>query len=128
MIFGPPAVGKMTIGRRVVERTGFRLLHNHALIEPLLEVFDYGTPPFVRLLREMRRRVVEEAAAFGTDLVLTYVWGLELEEDVEELSQQIAPYVDRGGGRLLRRAGRRPADAARTQPHRAPVGGEAVEA
>lgn len=96
VIFGPPAVGKMTIGRGVVERTGFRLLHNHALIEPLLEVFDYGTPPFVRLLREMRRRVVEEAAAFGTDLVLTYVWGLELEEDLEELSQQIAPYVDRG--------------------------------
>ena len=96
VIFGPPAVGKMTIGRRVVERTGFRLLHNHALIEPLLEVFDYGTPPFDRLLREMRQRVVEEAAAFGTDLVLTYVWGLELEEDVEELSQQIAPYVDRG--------------------------------
>ena len=96
VIFGPPAVGKMTIGRRVVERTGFRLLHNHALIEPLLEVFDYGTPPFDRLLREMRQRVVEEAAAFGTDLVLTYVWGLELEEDVEELSLQIAPYVDRG--------------------------------
>lgn len=96
VIFGPPAVGKMTIGRRVVERSGFRLFHNHALIEPLLEVFDYGTPPFVRLLREMRQQVVEEAAASETDLVLTYVWGLELEGDVEELSQQIAAYVERG--------------------------------
>ena len=96
VIFGPPAVGKMTIGRRVVERSGFRLFHNHALIEPLLEVFDYGTPPFVRLLREMRQQVVEEAAASGTDLVLTYVWGLELPGDVEELSQQIAAYVKRG--------------------------------
>ena len=96
VIFGPPAVGKMTIGRRVVERSGFRLFHNHALIEPLLEVFDYGTPPFVRLLREMRQQVVEEAAASETDLVLTSVWGLELEGDVEELSQQIAAYVERG--------------------------------
>lgn len=96
VIFGPPAVGKMTIGRRIVERSGFRLFHNHALIEPLLDVFDYGTPPFVRLLREMRQQVVEEAAASGTDLVLTYVWGLELEGDVEELSQQIAAYVERG--------------------------------
>lgn len=86
----------MTIGRRFVERSGFRLFHNHALIEPLLEVFDYGTPPFVRLLREMRQQVVEEAAASETDLVLTYVWGLELEGDVEELSQQIAAYVERG--------------------------------
>jgi hypothetical protein len=96
VIFGPPAVGKMTIGRRVAEHSGFRLFHNHAIIEPLLEVFDYGTPPFVRLLREMRHQVVQEAAASGTDLVLTYVWGLELEGDVEEMSQQIAPYVNRG--------------------------------
>lgn len=96
VIFGPPAVGKMTIGRRVVERSEFRLFHNHAMIEPLLEVFDYGTPPFVRLLREMRQQVVEEAGASGTDLVLTYVWGLELQGDVEELTQQIAPYVERG--------------------------------
>ncbi len=36
VIFGPPAVGKMTIGRRVVELSGFRLFHNHAMIEPLL--------------------------------------------------------------------------------------------
>lgn len=86
----------MTIGRRVVERSGFRLFHNHAMIEPLLEVFDYGTPPFVRLLREMRQQVVREAAAANTDLVLTYVWGLEIQGDVEELTQQISPYVDRG--------------------------------
>jgi len=66
------------------------------MIEPLLEVFDYGTPPFVRLLRHMRQQVVKEAAACRTDLVLTYVWGLELQGDVEELAQQISPYVERG--------------------------------
>ncbi len=49
MVFGPPAVGKMTVGRAVAARSDFRLFHNHAVIEPLLEVFDYGTPPFVRL-------------------------------------------------------------------------------
>lgn len=96
VLFGPPAVGKMTIGRHLVERSAFRLFHNHALIEPLLEVFDYGTPPFTRLLREFRREVVDAAAASGTDLVLTYVWGLDLPEDVEELTEQFAPYVDRG--------------------------------
>lgn len=96
VIFGPPAVGKMTVGRAVVERSGFRLFHNHAMIEPLLEVFDYGTPPFVRLLGGLRRQVVQEAAASGTDLVLTYVWGLQLRSDVEELAQQIAPYVEKG--------------------------------
>jgi hypothetical protein len=96
LIFGPPAVGKMTVGRAVAARSTFRLFHNHALIEPLLDVFDYGTPPFARLLPRMRQQVIEEAAAFGIDLVLTFVWGLELEGDHDELSQHIAPYVERG--------------------------------
>jgi hypothetical protein len=57
VIFGPPAVGKMTVGREVAARSSFRLFHNHASIEPLLEVFGFGVPSFNRLLAEWRRRV-----------------------------------------------------------------------
>jgi hypothetical protein len=96
VIFGPPAVGKMTVGRAVTARSGFRLFHNHAALEPLLEVFDYGTPQFAKLLGAWRRQVIEEAAASGTDLVLTFVWGLELDDDAREVSDYIRPYVDRG--------------------------------
>ena len=96
LIFGPPAVGKMTVGRSLAARSEFRLLHNHALLEPLLEVFDYGTPPFVRLLDSMRRQVVQEAAEARVDLILTYVLGFELEGDVAELRRHLAPYLDAG--------------------------------
>ena len=96
VIFGPPAVGKMTVGRAVAARSDFRLFHNHATIEPLLEVFDYGTPPFTTLMGEWRRRVVEEAAAFGTDLLFTFVWGLEIESDAAAMRELIAPYADAG--------------------------------
>ena len=96
VIFGPPAVGKMTVGRAVAARSGFRLFHNHATIEPLLEVFDFGTPPFMRLLAEWRRRLVEEAVESETDLVLTYVWNLEDEADAEAIRSQIRMYVEAG--------------------------------
>jgi hypothetical protein len=96
VIFGPPAVGKMTVGREVARRSSFRLFHNHATIEPLLDVFDYGTPSFNTLLDEFRIRVVEEAAASGTDLVLTFVWGLELATDADTVSRYLAPYVEAG--------------------------------
>ncbi len=96
VIFGPPSVGKMTVGRAVTRQSGFRLFHNHAVLEPLLEVFDYGTPPFVRLLGEFRRRTIAEAAASGTDLVLTFAWALELEEDARELCDYLRPYVEAG--------------------------------
>ncbi|HLS33510.1 MAG TPA: hypothetical protein VK039_07965, partial [Brevibacterium sp.] len=49
-----------------------------------------------RLLGEWRTRIVEEAASAGTDLLLTYVWGLELAEDAIELARYIHPYVERG--------------------------------
>lgn len=83
VVFGPPAVGKMTVGRRLVQRTGFRLFHNHMTIEPLAEVFGYGTPPYNVLNEEFRRRVMEEAARHGVDLVFTFVWALDHPGDSE---------------------------------------------
>jgi hypothetical protein len=65
------------------------------VLEPLLEVFDYGTHPFMRLPGQWRRRVIEEAAAADIDLVLTFVWGLGLEDDVREVGDYIGPYVER---------------------------------
>lgn len=61
LLIGPPAVGKMTVGREICALTGYRLLHNHHTIEPLLEVFGYGTRAFNLLNQEFRRRIVEEA-------------------------------------------------------------------
>ena len=63
LIIGPPAVGKMTVGREIAARSGFRLFHNHHTIEPLVEVFGYGTAILVeeqQLHRESHHGVVLE--------------------------------------------------------------------
>jgi hypothetical protein len=96
VVFGPPAVGKMTVGRAIADASGFRLFHNHHTIEPLLDVFDFGTPPFNRLLGELRQRVLEEAAGFGTDLVFTIVWALDNESDTAGVREHIRPFVEAG--------------------------------
>ena len=57
-VFGPPAVGKMTVGRELASLTGYKLLHNHAPIEPLLEIFEFGSPSFGRLVNQFRRGVI----------------------------------------------------------------------
>ncbi len=95
-VFGPPAVGKMTVGRAVADASDFRLFHNHHVIEPLLDVFDFGTPPFNRLLAEVRQRVLEEAAEADTDLVFTLVWALDLPEDTAAVRRHLQPFVDAG--------------------------------
>jgi hypothetical protein len=96
LVIGPPAVGKMTVGRAIAARSDFRLFHNHHTIEPLLQIFGHGTPPFEVLNAEFRRRVIEEAAASGTRLVFTFVWAVDLEEDAAEVRRLVAPYVDAG--------------------------------
>ena len=98
-VFGPPAVGKMTVGREIAARTGYKLLHNHMTVEPVLDVFPFGSPPFGRLVNEFRRRILEEAVLALDGLVMTMVWGLELEEDLALVSSYV-DLVERPGGRV----------------------------
>jgi hypothetical protein len=95
-VFGPPAGGKMAVGRAIAEASDFRLFHNHATIEPLLDVFDYGTPAFLRLNDEMRRRILEEAAAADVNLVQTYAWALEEPEDAAAVDAYLQVFLDAG--------------------------------
>ena len=84
VLFGPPAVGKMTVGYELAKLTGFRLFHNHMTIDLVLNFFDFGTPPFTRLVNEFRTRVFEEVAASGLPgLIFTYVWALDHPGDKE---------------------------------------------
>jgi len=96
LVFGPPAVGKMTVGRAIADASDFRLFHNHHVIEPLLDVFAFETPQFQSLMNEFRQRVLEEAAAADIDLVFTLVWALDLPEDAAAIRRHLAPFVESG--------------------------------
>lgn len=82
IIFGPPAVGKMTVGLELEKLTGIKLFHNHASIELVLNFFDFGTPPFKRLVDNFRRDIFEEVANSDLrGLIFTFVWGLDSDFD-----------------------------------------------
>ena len=96
-VTGPPAVGKMTVGRAVCDLTGYRLFHNHVTIEPLLGLFAYGTPSFSRLNGLFRREIVTEAVAADLPgLVFTYALDFDNPDDLDHLRWLLAP-VDRRG-------------------------------
>lgn len=60
IILGPPAVGKMTIGQEIAKNTGFKLFHNHLVVESLLPVFEFNSEHFKKLVKEFRTRIFEE--------------------------------------------------------------------
>ncbi|HZD05808.1 MAG TPA: AAA family ATPase, partial [Longimicrobiales bacterium] len=82
ILFGPPAVGKMTVGRELADLTGLRLFHNHMAIEPVLQLFDFDSPPFARLVRSFRQQVFREVANSDLPgLIYTCLWNLDDDRD-----------------------------------------------
>lgn len=98
VLFGPPAVGKMTVGHELAKRTGFKLFHNHMSIDLVLNFFEFGEPAFNRLVSEFRKRIFEEVAASELPgLVFTFVWSLKLESEWKYIDETCDIFRARGG-------------------------------
>lgn len=61
-LYGPPAVGKLTVAKALVEQTGYKLFHNHLTNDVASAIFDRGTPPYYQLLQSLRLVTLEEAS------------------------------------------------------------------
>lgn len=96
-LYGPAAAGKLTVGRALQQMTGFRLFHNHLVVDTLLSVFQFGTPSFVRL-REQTWISVFEAAA-KDDISLIFTFAPENTVNPEFIESTIAT-VQKGGGEI----------------------------
>jgi shikimate kinase len=71
-LYGPAAAGKLTVGRALQSLTGFRLFHNHLVVDTLLSVFQFGTPSFVQLREQIWLSVFEAAARGGISTIFTF--------------------------------------------------------
>jgi hypothetical protein len=98
IVFGPPAVGKMTVGQELSRLTGYPLLHNHMTIDLVTELFDFGTPQFHRLVPAFRQMLVAEAAASDLPgLIFTFVWAFDKEQDKDFLDGLRDAVAEQGG-------------------------------
>ncbi len=97
-ISGPPAVGKMTVGLELTEITGIPLFHNHVSIEAVLPVFEFGSPPFNRLVGSFRDQMLAEAAQSELPgLIFTMMWAFDLASDLAFVEKQKALFESHGG-------------------------------
>lgn len=73
LLYGPPAVGKLTVARELAARTGWRLFHNHLTVDLALAIYDFGTPGFIALREEIWLTVIRRALADGLPgLIFTF--------------------------------------------------------
>ncbi len=81
LLFGPQAVGKMTVGQELEKITGLKLFHNHMTID-LLEPFFGFSPDMWRLttlFREEIFKLFSQTDQYG--IIFTFVWAFDLKED-----------------------------------------------
>ncbi|MBC8356600.1 MAG: AAA family ATPase [Planctomycetes bacterium] len=84
IVFGPLAVGKMTVGQELEKITDLRLFHNHMTIEMVLPFFDMKSPSFKKLVNSFRIQMFEEVAKSNlAGLIFTYVWKLDQKKDCD---------------------------------------------
>ena len=99
-LYGPPAVGKYTVGIELAARTGFRLLHNHLTVNLVSAVFERDSDVWLRLLRSVRRDILAEAARHGVSLIMTGVFS-GTSEHAEAWRTMLAPVEAEGGSVLF---------------------------
>ena len=62
-LFGRPGVGKLTVGELLAIDTGYRLLHNHAVVDLVTSLFSFGSPPFVALREKLWLDAIDACVA-----------------------------------------------------------------
>jgi AAA domain len=94
-IYGPPASGKLTVGRLLAKRTGLALFHNHLVVDAVAAVFPFGSPEFVRLREQFWMDTFAAAARAGKSLIFTFA-----PEDTvaEDFPHRVSDLVEREGG------------------------------
>jgi len=93
-LYGPPAVGKLTVAQELERRGGFRVLHNHVTIDAVTPVLPFGTDAFWSVVRRLRGDLVGAAAREGIDLAYTYVFAPGDEPHVDAIA---SAYEEAGG-------------------------------
>lgn len=96
-LYGPPAVGKLTVARAIADRRRFRVLHNHVTFDVVAEVLPFGAPSFWEALDKVRLDLIRAAARERIDLVYTFVFAPGDEPHVDE----VATAYESAGGSVL---------------------------
>lgn len=82
IIFGPHAVGKMTVGQELAKITDLKLFHNHMTIDIVADLFE-NMPQERRRLTELFRNEIFKSFASSNEygMIFTCMWALERKDD-----------------------------------------------
>lgn len=94
IITGSGAVGKMTVGQCLMEKTKLRLFHNHMMIEPVIEIFGRYDG---RIINRLRQIIFEEFVTSNCEgMIFTYMWAFDQPSDWDYIQNLVMLFEDNG--------------------------------
>jgi len=97
LIYGSPAVGKLTVANEIARQTDFKVFHNHLSIDAIKPIFEFGTKSFWKLVHLFRIETVAEAARAGQNLIYTFCYAKDSDDEHVE---KITKAVEENGGEI----------------------------
>lgn len=97
LLYGSPAVGKLTTANEIAKLTDYKVFHNHLTISAVEPVFEFGTAPFWKLVHLFRIETVAEAARHKQNLIYTFCYARDSDDaHVAEITRT----VEENGGEI----------------------------
>ncbi len=97
VIFGPHAVGKMTVGQELSKRTGLKLFHNHMTIDFVSDLFANQPQERGRLTNLFRQEIFEAYAKSDEyGMIFTYMWAFDAQVDWDYINGVEALFAAHG--------------------------------
>jgi hypothetical protein len=98
IIFGPQAVGKMTVGHELEKVSDLKLFHNHMTIELVQPFFNYGTAEGKRLVKLFRNEIFKAVADSNQEgLIFTMIWSFNEQGDWDYIKEISDIFSNKGG-------------------------------
>ena len=98
-LHGLPGVGKLTVARELAKLNGFRIFHNHLVVDLVESVFEFGSPPFVELREKVWLEVFSQAVAANLDgLIFTFAFDRTVRRSFIKNTREV---IESSGGEVL---------------------------
>jgi shikimate kinase len=94
LLYGPPAVGKFTIAKDLGKLTGYPIFDNHAVLNVLTNIFGFNHPSRIKLEKEFRLKIIDEAIKTNINLIVT---GVIVNQNLDFYSKIVKAVGENGG-------------------------------
>ena len=97
LLYGPPAVGKLTIAKELSSLIGYTIFDNHMILNVLSNIFGFDHPSRKKLEKEFRLKIIDEAIKANINLIMT---GVIVNQNLDFYTKAVQT-VEKSGGKCF---------------------------